>query len=151
MGRGVGRRRRTRAVLCAVLVLGVGTVPLATVPAAKAQTAGGLPPPTYQANDYAQGQALSILPAGENGLVNIPQALAFELQGTRPPNSDDQLAKYANLLYAPANLDDSQLGNYYDDESFGIPPGQITRTETPSSSVPVTIYRDAHDVPHIYS
>ncbi|MBV8234318.1 MAG: penicillin acylase family protein, partial [Acidimicrobiia bacterium] len=150
MGRGVGRRRR-RAVLCAVLVLGLGTVPLATVPAAKAQTAGGLPPPTYQANDYAQGQALSILPAGENGLVNVPQALAFELQGTRPPNSDDQLAKYANLLYAPSNLDDSQLGNYYNDESFGVPPGQITRTETPSSSVPVTIYRDTHDVPHIYS
>ena len=46
MGREVGRHRRRRAVLCAILVLGLGTVPLATVPAAKAQTAGGLPPPT---------------------------------------------------------------------------------------------------------
>ncbi|MBV9410452.1 MAG: penicillin acylase family protein, partial [Acidimicrobiia bacterium] len=154
MGKGVGRRRSRRAPLCAVLVLGaltIGAASGATVPTARAETAGGVPQPTYRAGDYAQGQALSILPAGENGLVNAPQALAFELKGTRPPNSDDQLAKYANLLYAPTDLQDSQLGSYYDDESFGIPPGEVTRVENPSTSVPVTIYRDTHDVPHIYS
>ncbi|HEV3353385.1 MAG TPA: hypothetical protein VG076_10695, partial [Acidimicrobiales bacterium] len=112
-------RSKRRALLCATVVLGMGAAALATVPTAGAQTTAGVPPPTYQADDYAQGQALSILPAGENGLVNAPQALAFELRGTRPPNSDDQLAKYANLLYAPPNLDDSQLSAYYNDESFG--------------------------------
>ena len=29
--------------------------------------------PTYRANDYAGGQAMYILPAGENGLVNQKQ------------------------------------------------------------------------------
>ena len=139
-----------RVVISAALVLGLGSVALATTPSATADV-GAVPPPTYQAGDYAQGQALSILPAGENGLVNVPQAAAFELNGTRPPASDDQLAKYASLIYAPTNLDDSQLGRYYNDESFGIAPGNITRVETPSSSVPVAIYRDTHDVPHIYS
>ncbi|HEY6933804.1 MAG TPA: penicillin acylase family protein, partial [Marmoricola sp.] len=59
----------------------------------------------------------------------------------------DQLAKYANLLYAH-DLTDSQLGKYYDDESFGVRPADITRTERPGTGV--TIYRDRHDVPHIY-
>ncbi|MBV8160125.1 MAG: penicillin acylase family protein [Acidimicrobiia bacterium] len=155
--------------LATALITTVVTMPLTAVPSARAQTPAvppparaqtpavppslpaPLPPPTYQADDYAQGQALSILPAGENGLVNAPQALAFELNGTRPANSNDQLGKYADLVYAPANLDDSQLSTYYDDESFGVAPGNITRVETPSGSVPVVIYRDTHDVPHIYS
>src|SRR5579862_6488146 len=33
--------------------------------------------PTYRANDYAGGQAMDILPAGENGLVNQQQFLKF--------------------------------------------------------------------------
>ncbi|MBV9039397.1 MAG: penicillin acylase family protein [Acidimicrobiia bacterium] len=139
-----------RAAVAVALLIGFATSSMTTVPKVKADS-GPVPPPTYQAGDYAQGNALSILPAGENGLVNAAQALAFEANGTRPPASDDQLAKYANLLYAPNNLDDSQLGNYYNDESFGVPPGDVTRVETPSSSVPVNIYRDTHDVPHIYS
>jgi hypothetical protein len=38
-----------------------------------AATAGSGPPPTYRAHDYAHGQAMSILPPGENGLVNAAQ------------------------------------------------------------------------------
>src|SRR6516164_6239576 len=40
--------------------------------------------------------------------------------------------------------------NYYLDESFGVQSGQIIRTEHPSPKVPVFIYRDTHDIPHIY-
>ncbi len=108
------------------------------------------PPPTYQLNDTAAGKALSILPPGEHGLVNAADLAQFEANGTRPPGSQDQLSRYANLLYNAQNLSDSQLSTYFDDESFGIPNGQITRTETPSSSVNVVIYRDTHEVPHIY-
>ena len=42
---------------------------------------------------------MSILPAGENGLVNATDAAAFELNSTRPANSQDQLGPYGNLLY----------------------------------------------------
>ncbi|MHB8450072.1 MAG: penicillin acylase family protein [Mycobacteriales bacterium] len=41
------------------------------------------------------------------------------------------------------------MPNFFDDESFGIPPGQVVRTERPAPGV--AIYRDVHDVPHIYA
>lgn len=91
---------------------------------------------------------MSILPPGENGLVNATDAAAFELTGKRPAASNDQLSKYSNLLYNSSNLTDSKLGKYYDDESFGVRPTDVTRTEAPTTGV--TIYRDKHDVPHIY-
>jgi acyl-homoserine lactone acylase PvdQ len=106
--------------------------------------------PTYRANDFADGNALSILPPGENGLVNPAQAVGFEAAGQRPPASQDQLGKYAGLLYASPGLTDTGLGSYYDDASFGVRPQDVTRVEHPSASQPVTIYRDGHDMPHVY-
>jgi acyl-homoserine lactone acylase PvdQ len=120
-------------------------------PALGAPHNGGFsPPPTYRANDFAQGQARDILPAGENGLVTITQLQKFEKSGTRPPHSQDQLGPYEKLQFGYPSLTDSTLGKYYVDESFGIRKGQITRTEQPSLTVPVVIYRDEHDIPHIY-
>jgi acyl-homoserine lactone acylase PvdQ len=106
------------------------------------------PSHAYRANDYADGRAMSILPPGENGLVNASDAVQFELTGKRPANSDDQLGKYAKLLYGYPTLTDSKLSQYYNDESFGVRPSDVTRTETPTTGV--TIYRDKLDVPHIY-
>jgi acyl-homoserine lactone acylase PvdQ len=108
------------------------------------------PPPTYQADDYGAGQVMSIDPPGENGLVNAADLAAFQLTGRRPPASDDQLGKYAGLLYGYPDLADATLGTYYDDESFGVRPGDISRTEHPSPTEPVVIYRDTHDIPHVY-
>ncbi|HVA61784.1 MAG TPA: penicillin acylase family protein [Mycobacteriales bacterium] len=106
------------------------------------------PNPTYQADDSGRGQIMSILPAGENGLVNSAQLLAFESSGSRPAGSQDQLTKYANLLYGYPSLSNAQLPQYYDDASFGVRAADIVRTEQPSPDV--VIYRDRHDVPHIY-
>jgi acyl-homoserine lactone acylase PvdQ len=111
---------------------------------------GFSPPPTYQAGDFAHGQARYILPPGENGLVNLAQFQRFERTGQRPPHSQDQLKPYENLEFGYPSLTDATLGRYYLDESFGVRPGQITRTEHPASSEPVVIYRDQHDIPHIY-
>lgn len=93
---------------------------------------------------------MSILPAGENGLVNPVQAAQFEMSGTRPAGSQDQLAPYAALAYG-APISDSDLLRFFDDESFGIPPGDVNSTTRPDPAEPVVIYRDAHDVPHIYA
>jgi len=106
--------------------------------------------PTYRAGDYARGQAMNILPPGENGLVNAAQLAKFEKNGQRPPHSQDQLAPYENLEFSYRSLTDATLHNYYLDESFGVKPGQVIRTEHPSPHVPVVIYRDEHDIPHIY-
>jgi acyl-homoserine lactone acylase PvdQ len=106
--------------------------------------------PTYRAGDYAHGQAMFILPAGENGLVNAAQLGQFLKNGTRPPHSQDQLAPYENLEFGYRSLTDSTLHKYYLDESLGVRHGQIISTERPSPKVPVVIYRDQHDIPHIY-
>jgi acyl-homoserine lactone acylase PvdQ len=129
------------AVLCA-LALG------ATATATAGNAATSSPSTGYRANDYADGRAMSILPPGENGLVNVTDALKFELTQARPAASDDQLGKYSSLIYGSQNLTDAGLSAYYNDESFGVPPGDVTRTEQPEAGV--TIYRDTHDVPHIY-
>lgn len=132
------------------IVAGCAAVLLAVPCAAGAAASWSPPAPSYGAGDYARGQAMSILPAGENGLVNASQLAQYEQRGARPAGSQDQLGPYASLAFA-GPLTNSRLGAYFDQESFGIPPGQITATERPDPSVPVVIYRDAHDVPHIYA
>jgi acyl-homoserine lactone acylase PvdQ len=127
------------ALLCAATTALTGTATAST---------SSLPSTAYRANDYANGQAMSILPPGENGLVNATDAAKFELTQTRPAASDDQLGKYSSLIYSSQNLTDAGLSAYYDDESFGVQPGDVTRTEQPETGV--AIYRDTHDVPHVY-
>jgi acyl-homoserine lactone acylase PvdQ len=129
-------------------VVDATTGPASATPARAASAHAAPPSHAYRANDYADGRAMSILPPGENGLVNTTDLAQFELNGTRPPNSQDQLGKYDNLLYGHNGLADSGLSKYYNDESFGVRPADITRTEQPNANV--TIYRDKHDVPHIY-
>ncbi|HVU90633.1 MAG TPA: penicillin acylase family protein [Jatrophihabitans sp.] len=127
----------------AVAALIAGTLVPAQRPAGAAA-----PSAAYRADDYADGRALSILPPGENGLVNATDLLNFELLKKRPANSQDQLGKYQNLLYGYQNLTDANLGDYFDDESFGVRPGDVRRVERPEAGV--TVYRDGADVPHVY-
>lgn len=134
---------RVVTVAAAVLVV-AGAQPFAGAATVSA------PPPTYQADDYAGGKLLAVNPPGENGLVNAAQLAQFNASGQRPANSTDQRTQYANLLHGAPSLTDQTLPQYYNGESFGIPSGQITRTETPSPTQPVAIYRDGHDVPHVY-
>ncbi|HET8559028.1 MAG TPA: penicillin acylase family protein [Marmoricola sp.] len=134
----------SRSVLVAT-VSAIAVTAATFAPQAQAADGDG---PGYRVHDYADGQAMSILPPGENGQVSATDAAKFETTGERPPYSQDQLGKYSGLLYGYGSLTDATLGRYYDDESFGVRPGDVVRTERPSSDV--TIYRDGHDVPHIY-
>jgi len=137
----------TAAATALLTVVGV-LAPSGAGPAAAAGVPNG-----YRANDYADGQAMSILPPGENGLVNATDLALFETTQQRPAASQDQLGKYANLLYGYPSLTDASLGNYFDDESFGVKAADVVRTEqlrSDSAGTGVTIYRDTHDVPHIY-
>jgi acyl-homoserine lactone acylase PvdQ len=143
------RARRVVAVVAATaLAAGVASAVDAQGAPAAAPVPAAAPSHAYRAHDYADGRAMSILPPGENGLVNAADAAQFLSTGQRPFASDDQLGKYANLLYGYHDLTDANLGDYYNDESFGVRPADVTRTETPGTGV--TIYRDTHDVPHIY-
>jgi hypothetical protein len=104
-----GRLKAAGGVLLAT-VLTAGAAPGGAWAATGAITGASLAP-TYRANDFADGDASSILPPGENGLVNPVQAAAFETAGQRPPASQDQLGKYAGLLYASPGLTDAGLGS----------------------------------------
>jgi acyl-homoserine lactone acylase PvdQ len=151
--------RRAVIVRSATAVLATAAIAVtaaSTAPASSASSAARvkLPSTAYRANDFAHGQAMSILPPGENGSASVGDILTFFTNGKRPPHSQDQLAKYNNLLYGYKNLTDGKLGKFYDDESFGVPKKDIIRTETPSSPQfpkgQVLIERDPRDVPHIY-
>lgn len=133
------------------LIAAVG-VAVALTPAGGARAASGWspPPPTYRLHDAADGDARQILPAGENGLVSATQLVQFAATGERPPGSDDQQGPYAALLYNDRGLTDAELSKYFIDNSFGVPAGDITRTERPDPDVDVVIYRGLHDIPHIY-
>jgi hypothetical protein len=139
--------KRWIALAIAMTTAAGAAVTISDGPAGAALTPTAAPSHAYRADDYADGRAMSILPPGENGLVTATDAAALELTGARPPASNDQLAKYSNLLYHYSNLTDAKLGSYFDDESFGVKAADVTRTETPTSGV--TIYRDTHDVPHV--
>ncbi|MBO0814440.1 MAG: penicillin acylase family protein, partial [Actinobacteria bacterium] len=141
----VGRFWSVAATAGAVAISTAGSPAVAA-----AGPAGYSPRPVYRADDFARGQAMFILPAGENGLVNAAQLAKFEATGQRPPHSQDQLAPYENLEFGYPSLIDSALHNYFLDDSFGVKPGGIIRTEHPSPAVPVVIYRDTHDIPHVY-
>jgi acyl-homoserine lactone acylase PvdQ len=127
------------------------TISVAGAPALGSAGPGGYSPqPTYRADDYADGQAMDILPAGENGLVTLAQFLKFKATGQRPADSQDELAPYEDLEFGYKSLTDATLSRYYLDESFGVRHADIASVEHPSASVPVVIYRDKHDIPHIY-
>ncbi len=128
------RGKAAAAALCTVISLAVAS-------SASAQVE------PYRANDY--GGFRDVLPPGTNGLDNVTQLGAFELNGSRPPHNDDQYAMYQNLVYAAPNLRAQDLGDYFKDASFGVTPGQVESSVSPRSDV--TILRDkGFGVPHVY-
>lgn len=98
--------------------------------------------------DYCAGQCSDILPPGENGAETLADIVLFKLFGVRPSHNNDQLSKYDNLVTAYTGLTTSQIDNFYNDSSYGVPPANVERTESPESGV--TILRDTVGIPHIY-
>lgn len=148
--------RQSRAGFRVAVLVTVATVASSVVaavvsaaPSGAAETVSESVSMAYRANDYADGQAMSVLPPGANGLVNTLDAAAFELFHTRPPHSQDQLAQYTGLLYDYPTLTDATLSRYFNDESFGVAPADVTRIERPKQGV--TILRDGKGIPHVYA
>ncbi|GAA1240840.1 penicillin acylase family protein [Kitasatospora nipponensis] len=135
------RTRRLRlpalALTAALLAAAPGTAALAAAPAPRAAT-----------GDYCGGQCNDILPAGENGNATLADIIGNRLFGTRPAHTDDQLGPYSALAAGYPGLTNAQLGNFFDDASFGVPAAQVASTVSPRPDV--TIVRDkATGVPHI--
>ena len=130
--------RSSRLALAATLIVATSTTLLSAAPASAAPAN----------NDYCLGQCNDILPPGESGNATLAQILANKAFGSRPPHTDDQLGKYANLVNGYTGLTNGQLSNFFNDSSFGVPANQVESTVKPRSDV--TIVRDkATGVPHV--
>ena len=130
-------------VLTAVLAVLAGL--FVVIPAARPASAAAA---YYNSDDYCLGQCNDILPPGENGNATLVDMLANQTLGTMPSHSDDQLGKYANLVYNYSGLTNDQVDPFFNDSSFGVPAGQVESTASPRSDV--TIVRDkATGVPHV--
>jgi acyl-homoserine lactone acylase PvdQ len=104
-------------------------------------------PGAYQQGDFKG--FWNILPPGSNGVDSATDAAKFQATGQRPPNWDDQLAMYRDLIYASPGLNADDISKYYKDASFGAKPEDIVSTYSPRDDV--TIQRDKFGVPHIWS
>ncbi len=89
----------------------------------------------------------TVLPPGNNGFIPASDLVGKELLNQNPPNSDDQLDMYQNLIWGYPTLTDATISDYYKNEDIGMPTN-ITSEVSPESGV--TIYDDAYGVPHIY-
>src|SRR5262249_24477255 len=134
-----GRFPRSRRALtgraAAVLVL-VGAALVVPVAAAPASAASAY----LTGTDFCLDQCDDILPPGENGNATLADILASQVLGIHPAHSDDQLSPYADLVSAYTGLIDAQIGQFYNDSSFGVPASQVESSESPRSDV--TIVRD---------
>ncbi|MGI8727981.1 MAG: penicillin acylase family protein [Solirubrobacterales bacterium] len=120
-------------------------------------------PGGYQENDLGGGINYNIIPPGQNGGTNAAEAAEFQANGTPPPHSQDQNDMYANLVYNAPGLQESQILDFFKDQSFGVKENDVERTYTPECLVlsppspgsdrcdEVTIVRDkGFGVPHVY-
>jgi acyl-homoserine lactone acylase PvdQ len=140
--------RRVPPAFAATLLAAALIIVPSPEPAVAAVPPGAPPSAALASNDYCLDQCNDIVPPGENGNATLVDILAHKALGTRPAHSADQLGPYANLVSAYAGLTDDQLNTFFNDSSFGVPNGQVERTEQPRSDV--TIVRDkATGVPHV--
>src|SRR3954468_1645064 len=97
------------------------------------------------------GHFWHIDPPGEGGTDNALQLAQFESAGTHPPHFDDQRDMYTNLMYATPGLQESDIGKYFPDATFGVKPEDVERTYSPGGRDDVTVERDRQfGIPHIY-
>ncbi|WP_329583886.1 penicillin acylase family protein [Kitasatospora sp. NBC_01250] len=141
-----GKPRRLRFPAAALAALLAGALLAASPGAASAGARPAAVPAA--APDYCGGQCNDILPPGENGNATLADIIGNKLFGTRPAHTDDQLGPYASLASAYPGLTDAQLGDFFNDSSFGVPADQMASSISPRPDV--TIVRDkATGVPHV--
>ncbi|MBI1886645.1 MAG: penicillin acylase family protein [Chloroflexi bacterium] len=113
------------------------------------QAAARVSPGHYQ--DFGDaGGFMNILPPGQDGVLNGPEALAAQA-GDYPPHVLDQLDMYGDLVYNTPGLAEDRLPEFFKDASFGVPQDDIERVYSPGGRTDVVVVRDkSFGVPHIF-
>ncbi|QSI48517.1 penicillin acylase family protein [Thermobispora bispora] len=141
---------RLRRLVTAVALLGLACAGLPAQAASAAPAAVETTADTsyYPPDDFCLGVCFDILPPGQNGNATLVDILGNQTLGTYPRHSRDQLDRYASLISGYTGLTEEQVAKFFNDASFGVPPGQVESTTRPRSDV--TIVRDKETgVPHI--
>ena len=101
----------------------------------------------YGTNDY--GGFRNILPPGQSHNASFTDILLNQVNGTTPPQWDNQRNLYGDLVYTAPNLQASQIGDFFKDGSFGVLPADAGATYSPRAGV--SVVRDTtYGVPHVY-
>jgi acyl-homoserine lactone acylase PvdQ len=130
-------------------------LPLALAAALTPASAGaagsaGTPPTAEQrAAQPDAGAVRNILPPGSRGNYTALDFARFQADGTRPPNSLDQLPLYDELnTLAPQDITEQTLQELFKDAALGVDPADVVETLRPRDGV--TVLRDRFGVPHVY-
>ena len=65
------------------------------------------------------GGFLNIVPPGQDGVLNGPEAILAQT-GTFPPHVQDQLGMYGDLVYNTPGMTEERLTEFFKDASFGV-------------------------------
>src|SRR2546422_205230 len=93
-------------------------------------------PGHYQGFGDARG-FLNIVPPGQDGVLNGPEALQAQ-GGQYPPHVKDQLDMYGNLVFNVPGLTVERLLEFYKDASLAARDAATAGVSPPTSNVPVT-------------
>lgn len=102
-------------------------------------------------NSLTQDLSLDVMaidPPGTNGLATSNQIQAYFNTGQLPPFTNNEVNAYANLIYA-RKLNRYNLKNYFFPETIGVNKDQVISVTNFNPKIPVKIYWDRQDIPHI--
>ena len=134
----------TFSIIAIVVILIVATLSIAMINVTKTSA------PSYTDITDLSNNVLAIDPPGTNGQANLSQLEAYLKTGAIPPNTLNEVAPYANLLYAQNSLTTKSLTSYFFPETLGVAKSDIANVTIPNPKVGVKIEWDKQGIPHIY-
>ncbi len=128
---------------------GLGVLLLAELALLQAAPSTGAQEPIGHYQDFGDTAGfLNILPPGQDGVLNGPEALQAQ-GGQYPPHVRDQLHMYGDLVYNTPGLTNTRLTEFFKDASFGVQEDDIDRVYSPTPGV--TVIRDkSFGVAHVF-
>lgn len=102
--------------------------------------------PVAAKSESDPGGFLNILPPGQDGGVNLGEALGYWIAKKYPKHFNDQTNMYKSLIQRAPTISEGELSRYFKKASLGVQE-KPERTYSPKEGV--TIRRDSFGVPHI--
>ncbi len=136
----------TSSIIAIVIILLIASLAIVAITSSHSSNSSATPANvTDLSNDV-----LAINPPGTNGQANLNQLQTYLKTGQLPPKTINEVAPYANLLYAQNSITTKSLTSYFFPETLGVAKNDIVKTVVPNPKVGVKIEWDKIGIPHIY-